>query len=449
MKKNEIYTAEITDITLEGSGVCHIENMAVFVPNTALGDVAEIRIVKVLKNYSFGIVEQLLTPSPSRISPACSLKSCGGCTFQHMDYTAECKQKEKAVYDAFTRIGKLTPEFLPILGCEQRFRYRNKAQYPFSVDKSGKAILGFFAKHSHRVIPVTDCILQPELFREIGSVVLDWVNEKQLPVYQEQSHKGCLRHLYLRQGYHSKEVMVCFIVKYSIAEELTSLAKLLQEKFPTITSVSMNINTEKTNVIMGRKTQTILGNPYITDTMCGNKIQISPEAFYQVNTAQAERLYGIGKEFAQLTSDMKLMDLYCGAGTIGLSMAREVQELIGVEIVPPAVENAKLNAKANAIKNATFQCGDAGTIATKLAEEGACPDVICVDPPRKGCDEATIESVVTMAPKRVVMISCNPATAARDCSLFEAKGYTCEKVQAVDLFPCTSHVECVVLLTKR
>ena len=449
MKKNDIFETEIMDMTTEGSGVCRVDNMAVFVPHTAVGDRIRVRIVKVLKSYAFGIVEELLEPSADRIAPACGLSQCGGCLFQHITYDAELRVKEKAVQDAFIRLGKLSPEFLPILGAESRTRYRNKAQYPFALDKTGQPILGFFARRSHRVISVKDCLLQPELFGKIAGTVLEFVRRNSISVYNESSGKGDMRHLYLRCGQHSGEVMVCFIVRKPIRKKLMPLVEILTEQYPQIKSISMNCNPKKTNVILGDSTETLWGKDTITDTMCGNAVDLSPESFYQVNTIQAERLYGAAKEFAQLTGKERLLDLYCGAGTIGLSMADAVSELVGVEIVPEAVENAKENAARAGVKNAAFFCGDAGSIAGKLAEQGTAPDVIVVDPPRKGCDEAALWAMVQMQPERIVMISCNATTAARDCAMLSRMGYAAERVQPVDLFPGTGHVETVVLLSHK
>lgn len=448
MKKNDTFETEIIDLTMEGSGVCRIDNMAVFVPGTAVGDRIRVKIVKVLKNYAFGIVDALLEASPDRITPACGLKQCGGCVFQHVSYEAELRVKEKTVRDAFTRIGKLSPKFLPILGGAQRERYRNKAQYPFAVDKDGKPVMGFFARRSHRVILVEDCLLQPKLFGEIAAVVLDFVRTGAVSVYDEGRDCGELRHLYLRCGAHSGEVMVCFVVKKAIRQKLLSLVQKLTVQFPQICSVCMNVNPVQTNVILGSRTEVLWGEPVIRDTMCGIEVELSPESFYQVNTRQAERLYTVAKTFADLTGEERLLDLFCGAGTIGLSMADSVKELIGVEIVPEAVENARKSAARADVKNARFLCGDAGVIAMQLADAGESPDVVVVDPPRKGCDGAAIHAMVQMQPERIVMISCNPATAARDCAALHAAGYAVKQVQPVDLFPGTGHVETVVLMSR-
>lgn len=449
MKKNECFETQIIDLTIEGSGICRVENMVVFVPNTAVGDQIRVKIVKVLKNYAFGIVAEMLEPAASHMEPVCKVKGCGGCVFQHIQYSAELAVKEKTVQDAFQRIGKLSPEFLPILGAEKTARYRNKAQYPFALDRDGVPVLGFFARRSHRVIPVTDCLLQPKVFAKIAEEVLQYVRTGAVTVYDERQDTGELRHLYLRQGTHSGELMVCLVVRKAVKRKLMPLVEQLIEKFPQVRSICMNVNDRKTNVILGQKTEVLYGQSVIEDTMCGIGVSLSPESFYQVNTVQAERLYRVAKSFAQLKGEQRLLDLFCGAGTIGLSMADAAKELIGVEIIPEAVENAKQNAARAGISNARFFSGDAGRIAKQLAESREMPDIIIADPPRKGCDRDTIMAMVQMQPERIVMISCNPATAARDCELLSQMGYCVEKVQPVDLFPRTGHVECVVLLSRN
>ena len=448
MKKNEIYQTEITGMTAEGSGVCRVEGMAVFVPMTAIGDILEVRIVKVLKHYAFGIIEKLIAPADSRIEPVCPVfRQCGGCAFQHVDYQTELSYKENFVKDAFTRIGKLNPDFEPILGSSNRYHYRNKAQYPIAEQK-GKLFCGFYARHSHRVIPYTECHLQPEVFTRIMKYLLPLLEKCGVTVYHEESHTGELRHIYLRKGYHSGEVMLCFITRVSIRKKIQNRLKEIQEKFSEIVSIMESVNPEKTNVILGKSVSVLAGQEYITDTMCGKQIRISPQSFYQVNTEQAEKLYHLAKAYADLQGNETLLDLYCGAGTIGLSMADSVKTLIGVEVIPEAVENAVHNAERNHITNAEFHCGDAGTIAESLLKKQLRPDVIILDPPRKGSDSLTIESVIRMSPSRIVMISCNPSTAARDAAKFAESGYQTEKVRAVDLFPCTDSCEVILRMEK-
>ena len=449
MQKNEIYEAEITGMTNEGAGVCRIDGMAVFVPMTAIGDVLRVRIVKVLKSYAFGIIEELLHPAQGRMEPDCPVfRQCGGCTYRHVAYETECSYKEQQVCDAFERIGGLHPVFEPILGGDSRQGYRNKAQYPVA-EQDGHLVCGFYAKHSHRVIPYTRCPLQPSLFGDVVEYLLPALERAGVTAYNETQHTGELRHLYLRQGFHSGELMLCFVVRTSIRRKLSALLPALQAQFPSLVSISESVNAQRTNVILGKSIQVLAGKGTITDTMCGRAVELSPLSFYQVNTAQAERLYGVGKTYAALTGTETLLDLYCGAGTIGLSMADSVTKLIGVEVIPEAVENARRNAAQNGVTNAAFYCGDAGQIAARLLEDGTLPDVIVLDPPRKGCDQQTIEATAGMQPSRIVMISCNPATAARDCKAFAELGYQTEKVRAVDLFPGTGHVECVVLMSRK
>lgn len=439
-------------MTAEGSGVGHENGMAVFVPSAAKGDVISCRIVKVLKNLCYGIVEEIITPSPDRQDRGCEVKkACGGCIFRHISYESELDIKNNIVRNAFIRLGKFEDSgiFLPPLGCDETDKYRNKAQYPVTADKDGRLICGFYAQRSHRVVPCTDCLLQPDIFGKILRDILESANKRKISAYDEASGKGLLRHIYLRRGYHSGEIMVCFVASKPDIKSFEPIAKILMGKYPEIRSVILNVNSKNTNVIMGSRCITLGGSDNITDIMCGNRISLSPLSFYQVNTAQAERLYGIAGEFAALTGSEDVLDLYCGAGTIGLSVAGRAKHVTGAEIIPQAVENAKLNARENGIENADFICADAGQAAKLLCESGRTPDVIITDPPRKGCDTLTLDSIVKMSPKRVVMVSCNPATAARDCRYLADKGYCLQKVRAVDLFPGTGHVECVVLMERK
>ncbi len=460
IKKNDIVRLTVTDVTLEGDGVGRHEGMAVFVPGCAVGDEIDCRIVKVLKNRAYGIIEKMITASPDREDRGCVVKkTCGGCVFRNISYEAELKIKQAAVKNAFVRMGGFDicegENMLPILGCKFTDRYRNKAQYPTAADKSGKAVCGFYAKRSHRIVPCGDCLLQPEIFGKITSEILRLSNEENIPPYNEETGDGFLRHVYLRQGYHSREIMVCLTVKNEdkkYAEKLKKLNDILPKKFPEIRSILLNINPEKTNVILGKKYINIWGENFITDEMCGNKIEISPAAFYQVNTAQAERLYETAAEFAEIKGNEDILDLYCGAGTIGLYFAKKGGascHVTGAEIIPEAVENAKKNAVANGISNVDFICADAGEAAKILAEKRRTPDIIITDPPRKGCGGLTLESIVKMRPRRVVMVSCNPATAARDCRYLADNGYRLDRLRAVDMFPGAGHVECAVLMIRN
>lgn len=446
IKKNDIITLEITAITSEGSGIARHEGMAVFVPFTAVGDVISCRIVKALKSYAYGKIERIITPSPDRMENDCPVFGrCGGCVYRHITYAAELSAKETVVRDAFRRIGGLEPEFLPIAGSPLTEGYRNKLQMPLARGENGEYLCGFFSERSHRVIPVSNCLLQPEEFSKITEFVLERAKRLHISVYNEQKHEGVLRHVFLRKGNYSGEVCLCLVARKN-APELRRLAGEAKEKFPQIKGVVLNINPDKTNVILGEQEIVLCGESVIRDTMCGVSVEISPKSFYQVNTPAAENLYRQAAEFAE-PQGKTILDLYCGAGTIGLSMADKAKEVIGAEIVAPAVENAKQNAQRNGCTNARFICADAGQAAEQFARDGIKPDVIVLDPPRKGCDEATLTACAAMSPERIVMISCNPATAARDAKRLSELGYTAVRVRAFDLFPRTAHVECVTLLT--
>ncbi len=451
LNKNQIYQAEITGLTSEGNGVCHIDSMAVFVPNTAVGDILNVRIVKVLKKYAFGIIENIITPSSDRVTPDCHISTkCGGCILRHISYEAELKFKYQRVYDAITRIGGIDGSLVgEIVPSDSTIAYRNKAQLPIAYGKDGNITVGFFAQRSHRVIPVDNCLLHSEVFNPIIDCFIDFANKYKLTPYDEKSHSGLLRHLYMRHAMGTDEIMVCIIIngkKLPHEEELCEKLLTVENRIKTIV---INKNCDKTNVITGKECRNIFGTGYITDKLCGFLFRISPLSFYQVNRSQAEKLYTIAKDFAELQPDETLLDLYCGTGTIGLTMANYVKKLYGVEIIPQAIEDAKINAKINGITNAEFFCGDASLAAEKLAKQGIKADCIIIDPPRKGCDATLIETVTKkFSPSRVVYVSCDPATLARDLKIFNESGYSIKKITPVDLFPRTGHVESVVLLTK-
>ena len=453
LQKNQILTLRIERLSSDGSGVAHsADGEAVFVPGTAPGDEARVRIVKDCGRYAFGILDELLTPSPDRIPADCPVAGpCGGCSLRHLDYAAELRAKQESVLDAFRRIGGLEVPVLDILPSPEVDRYRNKVQFPVGVDKNGAPCIGFYAGRTHRIVPCPDCKLQPGVLNEIGNALCAFFAQQNIRPYDEQSGKGLVRHLFLRRGAHSGQIMVCLVCTRAKLPHAEQLCTALREQFPAISTILLNVNAKNTNVILGGENHILYGPGYIEDTLCGVPVRLGPLSFYQVNTLAAERLYGVAAQYAQLTPDDTLLDLYCGMGTIGLSMADQCRELIGVEIVPEAIESAKANAarmgKAVAAKSRFF-CADAGQAATQLAAEGLHPDIVMLDPPRKGCDEATLSAVVRMAPRRVVYVSCNPATAARDAAWLEKNGYHAEKVQPVDLFPRTKHVEAVLLLTK-
>ena len=453
LQKNQILTLCIERLSSDGSGVAHSpDGETVFVPGAAPGDEADVRIVKDCKRYAFGILDHLRTPSPDRIPVDCAVAGpCGGCSLRHLDYTAELRAKQENVTDAFRRIGGLDVPVLDICPSPEVDRYRNKVQFPVGLDKNGNPCIGFYAGRTHRIVPCPDCKLQPGVLNDIGNALCRFFAENGIQLYNEETGRGLVRHIFLRRGAHSGQIMVCLVCTRPNLPHADALCTRLREQFADIATLLLNVNSKNTNVILGTETHTLYGPGYIEDTLCGVPVQLGPLSFYQVNTLAAERLYGIAAQYAQLTPDDLLLDLYCGMGTIGLSMVDHCRELVGVEIVPEAIESAKANAArmgdAVAAKSRFF-CADAGQAATRLAAEGLHPDVVMLDPPRKGCDEATLSAVVRMAPCRVVYVSCNPATAARDAAWLEQHGYHAEKVQPVDLFPRTKHCECVIALSK-
>ena len=451
IKKNDLFEAQITAMTAEGSGICRYENMAVFVPRTAVGDRCVVRVVKVLKKYAFGRLERLLEPSPDRIEPDCPVSGqCGGCVYRHIRYEAELAIKAQRVRDALERIGGFTGIAIePILGAPARVRYRNKCQLPVGAAKDGSMQLGFYAVNSHRIVDTHSCLLQPEEFDRAAEAFRAWQAEVGESIYDEAAHTGVLRHLYMRRGEKSGEMMVCVVANAGALHGEDRLVSLLRAAVPSLTSVILNTNRDQTNVVLGKTCRTLWGKGAISDTLCGLEFEIAPHAFYQVNRTQAEALYNKAAEYAALTGEETLLDLYCGTGTIGLSMAKHAKKLIGAEIVPAAVENAKRNAARNRIENAEFLCADAADAAKILFERGEQPDVIVIDPPRKGCDTALIATIAAMRPNRVVYVSCDPATLARDLKQFAESGYAIQAVTPVDMFPGTAHVETVCLLSKK
>ena len=453
LQKNQVLTLTIERLSNDGSGVAHSpDGEAVFVPGTAPGDEADIRIVKDCGRYAFGILDTLHTPSPDRIPVDCAVAGpCGGCSLRHLDYAAELRAKQENVVDAFRRIGGLDVPVLDALPSPEVNRYRNKVQFPVGRDKNGAPCIGFYAGRTHRIVPCPDCKLQPDILNDIGNALCSFFGAHGIQPYDEVSGKGLVRHIFLRRGAHSGQIMVCIVCTRAKLPHSAELVEQLTAQFPDIATVLVNVNPRNTNVILGTETHTLCGPGFIEDTLCGVPVRLGPLSFYQVNTLAAEQLYGIAAEYAQLQPNDLLLDLYCGMGTIGLSMVDRCRSLIGVEIVPEAIDSAKANAtrmgEAVAARSRFF-CADAGKAASQLAAEGLHPDVIVLDPPRKGCDEATLSAVVAMSPRRVVYVSCNPSTAARDAKWLETQGYRTEKVQPVDLFPRTKHVEACVCYTR-
>ncbi len=450
LKKNDDIRLTITALTSQGSGLGRYKEMAVFVDGTAPGDEIEAHIIKVKSSYAVGIIRKIIKKGESRIESDCPVdKSCGGCAYRHIKYEKELEIKKQTVNDALKRIGGLDIEAEEILSIKEPCHYRNKAQIPVGIDGKGKLLTGFYSKHSHRIIDGENCLLQREDFHKLIPVIRKYILENPVTVYNEETGRGLIRHIYLRQGAKTGEIMVCLVINGDTIPRKERLILSLLETGLNIQSVVLNINKEKTNVILGDRCITVYGRDYIEDELCSLKFRISPLSFYQVNPEGTELLYGRAKEYAALTGKETLLDLYCGAGTIGLTMADKAKSLIGVEIIPEAIENAKENAELNGIKNARFVCDDASGMAKTLYEEGIRPDVVVLDPPRKGCSREVVETVVKMSPDRVVYVSCDPATLARDLAVFGELGYETVKVTAVDMFPRTTHVETVCLLSRK
>ncbi len=478
MTKNQVVTITIEDIGNDGEGIGKYEGYTLFVKGALPGDVAKVKVLKAKKTYGYAKLEELISPSPDRVTPKCAVAGrCGGCQLQHLSYGRQLAYKADKVKNCLLRIGGIGEERLnavtePIIGMEEPFYYRNKAQYPVGVNKDGNVVMGFYAGHSHSIIDCTDCAIQEPVNAVILPVIKQFMQEKKIPAYNEETGKGLLRHVLTRVGFHTKEVMVCLIIngkRFPGAEELAERVAKVVESFGTATggnaidaadaaqnytlkSFCLNVNTEKTNVILGREILPVYGETYITDYIGDVKYRISPLSFYQVNPKQTVKLYEKALEYAGLTGNEVVWDLYCGIGTISLFLAQKAKQVYGVEIIPQAIEDAKVNSKLNNLNNAEFYVGAAEDVMpAKYKESGGTmkADVICVDPPRKGCEESLLDTVAAMEPKRIVYVSCDPATLARDIKYLEEKNYRLEKVCPVDQFGHTGHVETVALLSGR
>ena len=446
--KNQIYETVVTDYTAEGQGVAHVEGCAVFVPNAVAGERIRVRIEKAQKTWAAGKIVDILEKSPHRVNRECPVaKLCGGCDFWHMDYEEESRLKAQRVRQCLNRIAGEAMEEIPILSAPTCRNYRNKAQYPVSA-KKGRAYAGFFRAGTHEVVENKRCLILPEEADAVKDAVIDYVNQFRIPVYDEVAHKGLLRHIYVRRGVVSGQILVCLVCNGSKLPKVEELLKRLQ-KIPGFTTLVLSVNTKKGNAVLGDEFITLHGPGYIEDTLCGLNFRLSPRSFYQVNHHQAQRLYETAISQAGITKNDLVLDLYCGVGTITLAMASAAGKVIGVEVIPQAVEDARDNARRNGIENAEFFCGDAGQAALELERKGIRPDVVVVDPPRKGLNADTIEALHRMAPRRIVYVSCDPATLARDVAALKDRGYTLQNATAADLFPRCAHVESIAVLQKR
>ena len=461
MNKNDIVTVEITDIGVSGEGIGHVDGYTLFIKDAVIGDVVEAKVMKAKKNYGYARLMKVITPSEYRVEPKCAFaRRCGGCQIQEMSYDRQLVFKDQKIRGNLERIGGFTKDQIDtvmqlVVGMEHPFGYRNKAQFPFGTDKEGNPITGFYAGRTHDIIANTDCALGVEQNKEILEIILQYMRENKIKSYDEKTGKGLIRHALIRYGFKTKEIMVCLVVngkKLPKAERL--IEKLIQ--IEGMTSITISPNTRRDNVIMGDSYEILWGQGYITDYIGNVKYQISPLSFYQVNPVQTEKLYGLALEYADLKGDETVWDLYCGIGTISLFLAQKAKQVYGVEIVPQAIDDAKENAKINAIDNAEFFVGKAEEVLPEYyAEyerehngETAHADVIVVDPPRKGCDETLLETIVKMQPEKVVYVSCDSATLARDLKYLCANGYEIKMCRGVDQFPQSVHVETVVLLSK-
>ena len=447
LEKNKIYEAVICDYTAEGLGVAKIEGCAVFIPNVIVGEACTVRIEKIGKTWAAGKITQLLEKSPHRVNRECpAAKLCGGCDFWHMDYEEETRLKADRVRQALNRIGGEQLEEIPILSAPTCYGYRNKAQYPVA-SKKGRAFAGFFRAGTHQVVENDRCLILPEETDKVKKIVIDYVNHYRITAYDEETGKGLLRHIYVRRGAVSGQVLVCLVVNGRKLPHTEDLIQRLQA-VPGFTSLVLAVNTRPGNAILGNEFINLFGPGYIEDTLCGLQFRLSPRSFYQVNHHQAQRLYEAAISQAEITKNDLVLDLYCGVGTITLAMAKAAGKVIGVEVVEQAVQDAWENAKRNGIENAEFFCGDAGKAALELEAKGIRPDVIVVDPPRKGLNADTIEALHKMSPRRIVYVSCDPATLARDVALLKEKGYSLKNAMAADLFPRCAHVESIVCLVQ-
>ena len=455
IKKNEIYQAEVTATASSGDGICRIDNLAVFVEGACEGDILEIKITNVKSSYANAEILRIITPSGYRKKPECPVfNRCGGCQLMHIDYKKQLELKKQFVFDSLTRLGHLDlseAEFFDTIGMEKPERYRNKMVFPIGKKADGRLTGGFYAAKSHNIIALSDCLLGDKFASDCLSAVISYMKENNVSAYDEAAHKGLVRRLFVRTGLYSHEAMAVISINgKSLPNEKKLVDKLLNIESGelNLASIIININDSKNNLVLGAQNRTLFGKKSIYDILCGLDFEVSPNSFYQVNPMQTEKLYNTAIDFAELKGSQTVLDLYCGIGTISLCAAKKAARVIGVEIVEQAIKNAEENAKRNGIKNAEFYTGSAEDISQKLLDKGLSPDVIFIDPPRKGSDEVTLNAILNMSPEKIVYVSCNPATLARDLKYLTAGGYALKKIQPVDMFPNTVHVECCVLLCR-
>ncbi len=450
IKKNQEYIVDIIDNGFEGEGIAKIDNFTIFVPNSIKGEKVKVLIVKVLSSHAFGKVLEIIKKSEYRTESDCSTyKRCGGCNLRHIKYEQTLKMKQNAVQSLVNKTLKAKIRVQETLGMENPYFYRNKAQYPVGIDKNGKPVMGVFANRTHEIIPIQKCFIQNEKSEKLAKFVFEWIVKNNISIYDEKTGKGLVRHIVTKIGIKTNEVMCVLVINGNSIPKEQELVKEILENFPEVKTIVKNINTKNTNVIMGRENANLYGNGYIEDILGEYKFKISPLSFYQVNPVQAEKLYNLGVEAAKIDKDDIVFDLYCGIGTISLFMAKYAKKVYGIEIVEDAVKDAKENALNNGVDNVEFLAGDVEDVLDDLInEKGVVPDVVMVDPPRKGLDNKSIDNILKIHPKKVVYISCNPATLVRDLAKFEGL-YELKSIKPVDMFPFTSHVECVALMGRK
>ncbi|MHC1719953.1 MAG: 23S rRNA (uracil(1939)-C(5))-methyltransferase RlmD [Clostridiaceae bacterium] len=449
VEKNKEYVVDIQGMGYEGEGVSRINNFTVFIPGALENEKVKIKIVKINKNFGFGKLLKIIEPSPERVEPECVIyKRCGGCQLQHLSYAAQLKFKKKRVEDCLKRIGKLKGYILhDTIGMAEPFRYRNKVQLPVG-EKDGKINIGFYAKRSHDIIDLESCLIQNETADKVIAIVREWIGRYGIPVYDEEKNTGTVRNIMIREAFRTKEFMVVIVTRTKELPHKDKLIEALKKDIEGLKSVMQNINGKQTNVILSDKCVTLFGEDTIRDYIGEFKFNISPLSFFQVNPLQTEVLYGKALEYAGLTGNETVFDAYCGTGTITLFLSKNAKEVYGVEIISQAIENARLNARQNNVENVEFIVGEAEKVIPEMISQGIKADVVVVDPPRKGCGIELLEAIAKIQPKRIVYVSCDPGTLARDLGILNDLGYDTKEVQPVDMFPQTGHVESVVLLSR-
>lgn len=450
IKKNEVYIGEVVDLTHEGHGVVKIDRVPVFIPNAIKGELIEFKVIKVKKQFGIGKLITIKEESKDRVEPPCVYyKICGGCQLQHLSYEAQLAMKKSQVIALFKRKAQFLDTVIhDTIGMENPWQYRNKSQIPVAKNKDGEIELGFYRQRSHDIVDIDQCMIQDKKHDQLMVKLKAFLNQLNISIYNEKTHKGELRHIVLRSGFYSEETMVIFVTNSGQISHKNKIVEYITSQFPNVVSIKHNINKEKSNVIMGRESITIYGKETIDDQLSEFSFKISDTAFYQINPIQTEKLYNKALEYAQLTGNEIVIDAYCGIGTIGSYMSKSAKHVYGVEVVEQAITNAKENADVNNITNATWVAGKAEEVILNWQQEGIKPDVVMVDPPRKGCDETFLDTLSALNPKRIVYISCNPATQVRDVEILKESGYQLKEITPVDMFPQTTHVETVALLEK-